>query len=296
MTDLLLGSTLGTGSGYSTSGHAIGDAVNTPSRDPSRLVYHACMRVEIVPCLRDNYAYLVSTDDSAECAVIDPSEAQPIERALDRHGLTLTAILNTHHHHDHVGGNSELKLNRRGLDVFGHTSDRGRIPEQSQFLEHGQTFEVVGLKFSVMHIPGHTTGAIAYVTEGAVFTGDTLFAAGCGRLFEGTPRDMFESLNQKLAQLPDQTLVYCGHEYTVNNLRFAASLEPTNHAIVRKLEDVLARTGRGEPSVPSTLGDERATNPFMRTKSPELRASLGLSDAADAVSVLAATRAAKDNF
>lgn len=254
------------------------------------------MRVEIVPCLRDNYAYLVSSDDSVECAVIDPSEAQPIERALQQHGLTLAAILNTHHHHDHVGGNSELRLNRRGLSVFGHTSDRGRIPEQSQFLEHGQSFEVVGLKFSVMHIPGHTTGAIAYVAEGVVFTGDTLFAAGCGRLFEGTPRDMFESLNQKLAQLPDQTLVYCGHEYTVNNLSFAASLEPSNQAIAQKLENVLARTGRGEPSVPSTLGEERATNPFMRTESSELRASLGLSDAADAVSVLAATRAAKDKF
>lgn len=254
------------------------------------------MRVEIVPCLRDNYAYLVSTDDGTECAVIDPSEALPVERALERHGLTLAAILNTHHHHDHVGGNSELRLSRRGLDVFGHSSDRGRIPEQTRFLEHGESFQVVGLEFSVMHIPGHTTGAIAYITEGAVFTGDTLFAAGCGRLFEGTPRDMFESLNQKLAQLPDATLVYCGHEYTVNNLRFAASLEPTNQAILQKLERVMTRTGRGEPSIPSSLAEERATNPFMRTASPELRASLGLAGDADSVSVLAAARAAKDKF
>ncbi|HEY6723549.1 MAG TPA: hydroxyacylglutathione hydrolase [Polyangiaceae bacterium] len=254
------------------------------------------MRVEIVPCLRDNFAYLVSTDNRPECVVIDPSEAAPVERALERCGLTLTAILNTHHHHDHVGGNSQLKLSRRGLDVFGHTSDRGRIPEQTRFLEHGERFEVVGLEFSVLHIPGHTTGAIAYIVEGAVFTGDTLFAAGCGRLFEGTPRDMFESLNQKLARLPDETKIYCGHEYTVNNLRFAAALEPTNQAVARKLERVLERTGRGEPSVPSTLADERATNPFMRTDSAELRASLRLSETADAVSVLAATRAAKDKF
>lgn len=254
------------------------------------------MRVEIVPCLRDNFAYLVSTGDGTECVVIDPSEAAPVERALEQHGLTLAAVLNTHHHHDHVGGNSELKLSRRGLDVFGYTSDRGRIPEQTRFLEHGESFEVVGLEFSVMHIPGHTTGAIAYIAQGAAFTGDTLFAAGCGRLFEGTPRDMFESLNQKLARLPDETRVYCGHEYTVNNLRFAASLEPANQAIARKLEQVLERTCRGEPSVPSTLADERATNPFLRTESPDLRASLGLSAAADSVSVLAATRAAKDKF
>lgn len=254
------------------------------------------MRVEIVPCLRDNYAYLVSTDDGTSCAVIDPSEALPVERALERHGLTLAAILNTHHHHDHVGGNSELRLSRRGLPVFGHTSDRGRIPEQTHFLEHGEAFEVVGLKFSVMHIPGHTTGAIAYITEGAVFTGDTLFAAGCGRLFEGTPRDMFESLNHKLATLPDQTEVYCGHEYTVNNLRFAASLEPTNVEILRKLERVRAQTERGEPSVPSTLKDERATNPFLRTENAELRRSLGLEALADPVSVLASARAAKDKF
>ena len=254
------------------------------------------MRVEIVPCLRDNYAYLVSTDDGNTCAVIDPSEAEPVERALKNCGLELGAILNTHHHHDHVGGNSELRLNRRGLPVFGHSSDRGRIPEQTRFLEHGESFEVVGLEFSVMHIPGHTTGAIAYITDGMVFTGDTLFAAGCGRLFEGTPRDMYESLNQKLAQLPAETRVYCGHEYTVNNLRFAASLEPTSQAIAQKLERVLALTGRGQPSVPSTLGDERATNPFMRTESPELRTSLGLSGEQDSVSVLAATRAAKDKF
>ena len=254
------------------------------------------MRVEIVPCLRDNYAYLVSTDDGTTCAVIDPSEALPVERALERLGLTLGAILNTHHHHDHVGGNSELRLSRRGLAVFGHASDRGRIPEQTHFLEHGEQFEVVGLTFSVMHIPGHTTGAIAYITEGAVFTGDTLFAAGCGRLFEGTPRDMYESLNLKLGALPGETAVYCGHEYTVNNLRFAASLEPTNQAIVRKLERVRAQTERGEPSVPSTLDDERATNPFLRTDNAELRASLGLGAVADPVSVLGAARAAKDKF
>jgi len=180
--------------------------------------------------------------------------------------------------------------------VFGHTSDRGRIPEQTRFLEHGESFEVVGLTFSVMHIPGHTTGAIAYVTDGAVFTGDTLFAAGCGRLFEGTPRNMFESLNQKLATLPDETRVYCGHEYTLNNLRFAASLEPSNEAIGQKLAHVRALTERGEPSVPSTLAEERRTNPFMRTESRELRSSLGLPDTADSVSVLAATRAAKDKF
>lgn len=254
------------------------------------------MRVEIVPCLRDNYAYLVSVPGESRCVVVDPSEAQPVERALEKHGLELVAILNTHHHYDHVGGNSALCAAREKVAVYGHESDRGRIPEQTHFLQHGASFSVAGLNFSVVHIPGHTTGAIAYVTEGLAFTGDTLFAAGCGRLFEGTPADMFESLNRKLAKLPDTTRIFCGHEYTVNNLKFAATLEPTNQAIAQKLSWAEAARSRGEVTVPSTLADERATNPFMRTDSAELRRHLGLGEADDAVSVLAKTRAAKDEF
>lgn len=254
------------------------------------------MRVEIVPCLRDNYAYLVSVEGESRCVVVDPSEAEPVEKALVQHGLELVGILNTHHHHDHVGGNSALCAARKGIEVYGHASDRGRIPEQTRFLEHGESFSVAGLTFSVLHIPGHTTGAIAYVGNGAAFTGDTLFAGGCGRLFEGTPADMYESLNEKLAKLPDETRIFCGHEYTVNNLRFAATLEPTNQAISEKLAWARATAKSGEATIPSTLADERATNPFLRTDSAELRRHLALGEAEDAISVLAKTRAAKDAF
>lgn len=254
------------------------------------------MRIEIVPCLRDNYAYLVGPDGGSRCLVVDPSEAEPVLRALDAEGLELVAILNTHHHHDHVGGNSTLKRRFPGLRVYGHASDRGRIPEQNHFLEHGQRFDVLGLSFEVLHIPGHTTGAIAYVCQDVVFTGDTLFAAGCGRLFEGTPADMYASLNQKLAGLPDHIRVYCGHEYTASNLRFAASLEPSNHEIAAKARRVAELRRQDLPTVPSTLAEERATNPFMRTDSPELRQQLGLSPSADAVEVLAAARSAKDVY
>ncbi len=254
------------------------------------------MRIEIVPCLRDNYAYLLTAADSSACVVVDPSEAGPVLRALAKHGLHLVAILNTHHHHDHVGGNRALKAREPGIEVFGHASDRGRIPEQTRFLEDGDEFEVAGLSFRVMHIPGHTRGAIAYIVEDVVFTGDTLFAAGCGRLFEGTPSDMYTSLNEQLAELPDDTRVFCGHEYTESNLRFAASLEPTNQAILEKAKRVAALRREGKTTMPTSMAEERETNPFMRTASRELVRSLGLDASADPVSVLAAARAAKDRF
>lgn len=254
------------------------------------------MRIELVPCLKDNYAYLVGMNASDECVVVDPSDAGPVLRALSEHALRPVAILNTHHHFDHVGGNSALVAKYSGLDVFGHESDRGRIPNQTRFVRDGEHFRVAGLEFEVMHIPGHTLGAIAYVTAGAVFTGDTLFAAGCGRLFEGTPADMYASLNQKLARLPDETEVYCGHEYTADNLRFAAKLEPSNQAIASKAARVAALRGRGEPTIPTTIAEERATNPFMRTDSAELMRQLGLKAGTDPVSVLARARRAKDDF
>jgi hydroxyacylglutathione hydrolase len=221
------------------------------------------MEVALIPCLRDNYAYLLWQDGSRDALVIDPSEAEPVERVLSARGLTLSAILNTHHHHDHVGGNAALVERRgKGLPVFGHHSDRGRIPEQNQFLADEQRFTQAGLSFRVLHVPGHTLGAVTYVSEGAAFTGDTLFAAGCGRLFEGTARDMYHSLNERLASLPVDTKIYCGHEYTEQNLRFAATLEPENVAIRDKRARVAELRGRGDPSSPSTLGAERATTPF----------------------------------
>jgi len=239
------------------------------------------MQVTIVPCLKDNYAYLVRPEGAGVCAVVDACESAPIERALDELGLRLGAILATHHHYDHVGGNEALAHKFPGIEVFGSTYDRGRIPSQTRFLEDGETIETVGLGFRCLAIPGHTLGAVAYVGHGAVFTGDTLFAAGCGRLFEGTPAMMFESLTKKLGSLPDDTRVYFGHEYTANNLRFAAVVEPDNPHVKEKAEHVAAERARGGYTSPSTLAEERLTNPFMRSDSAEKLGEL---------------RALKDNF
>jgi hydroxyacylglutathione hydrolase len=256
------------------------------------------MQVTIVGCLRDNYAYLLLAPGSARAVVVDPGESEPVERALRELGVTLGAILATHHHADHVGGNLALAQRFAGLKVFGHASDRGRIPAQSEFVEHGGLVEVEGLSFRALHIPGHTLGALAYAAEGAVFTGDTLFAAGCGRLFEGSPAQMYESLNVTLAALPDRTLVYCGHEYTAQNLRFAAHLEPSNWAVSAKAARVAEQRARGEPTVPSTLAEEKATNPFLRCDSPEIIAKVSAALTADRspAAILGAVRAAKDRF
>jgi hydroxyacylglutathione hydrolase len=249
------------------------------------------MRVLPVTCLSDNYAYLVTTAGSNEAVVVDPSEAPPILEALTNEGLKLVAILNTHHHWDHVGGNEEL-LSRLGeLPVYAYATDVGRVPKQTERVEDGVPFEIAGLTFHPLHVPGHTLGAVAYHTGDAVFTGDTLFVAGCGRLFEGTPQQMFTSLTGKLGKLPPETRVFCGHEYAYNNLRFALQVEPDNEAIRTKLE--LATERRGEPMVPSTIAEELATNPFLRCEEPAVRERFPAPTPAE---VLGAVRKAKDSF
>jgi hydroxyacylglutathione hydrolase len=252
------------------------------------------MRVLPVPCLSDNYAYLVTAGEhSRDAVVIDPSEAPPVIAAIEREGLRLVAILNTHHHHDHVGGNEELRAKYGDLPVYAHASDKGRIPAQTELVEEGRAFTLLGLWFHPLHVPGHTLGAVAYHVDGAVFTGDTLFVAGCGRLFEGTPAQMNTSLNEKLGRLPRETRVYCGHEYTVSNLRFALHAEPENEAAIAKMEAAKRARERGEPTVPSTIAEELACNPFMRVGVQSLRERFPGETAAD---VLGAVRKAKDSF
>jgi hydroxyacylglutathione hydrolase len=221
-----------------------------------------------------------------------------VRHALDRAGLKLEAILSTHHHADHVGGNLELQKLFPGARVYGYRTDGGRLPGLTDAVDDEQTFAVGGFGFRALHIPGHTLGALAYVTDDAVFTGDTLFVAGCGRLFEGTAAQMYESLNEKLGALPDATRVYCGHEYTAKNLEFAAYLEPGNAAIRDKVARVAELRSRGEPTVPSTLAEERATNPFLRVGSPEIVTKVAAELRADRspAAVLGAVRRAKDKY
>jgi hydroxyacylglutathione hydrolase len=257
------------------------------------------MRIEPIACLSDNYAYLVVCEQTGETAIVDASEAEPVSRALSLGKARPKAIWSTHHHWDHVGGNEEL-ARRYDAEVFGYVSDKGRLPAQTRFLESGERFSLGRLEVEVHHIPGHTLGAVAYWVKdangaAAVFTGDTLFIAGCGRLFEGTPAQMHASLSW-LAALDPATQVYCGHEYTESNLRFARSLEPSNKDVVIAQERAKASRAEGRPTVPSSIDQERRTNPFLRTASAEIRKAVGVSADADDVTTFAAIRAAKDNF
>src|SRR5579883_3231151 len=254
------------------------------------------MRVVPIPCLKDNYAYLVVCSSTNEAAIVDPSEAAPVEQAVRAAKVELRAIWSTHHHWDHVGGNEELAKAFAPLEVLGHASDKGRIPGQTRFLESGESFWLGRLQVRTIHIPGHTLGAIAYVVTATgeapvVFTGDTMFLAGCGRLFEGTPAQMHASLG-KLAELPPTTRVYCGHEYTVANLRFAQHLEPKSADVAQALAHAQAQRERESPTVPGTLADELRVSPFLRVRSPEIRATLGIAKDADDVTAFAAIRKA----
>jgi hydroxyacylglutathione hydrolase len=250
-----------------------------------------------IPCLSDNYAYLLECTLTHERAIIDPSEAPPVAHAVgDR---TITAIWNTHHHPDHVGGNVELAQKFSPKEIVAFASDKGRIPGQTKSVNEGDTFKLGELDVEILHIPGHTTGAIAYVVrsgqETAVFTGDTLFLSGCGRLFEGTPHMMHASL-QKLAKLPADTKIYCGHEYTASNLKFAQHVEPNNADVKARAEKVSAARAKNQPTVPGTMADELATNPFLRVNSAEIRKTLKIDPAASESDALGMIRAAKDSF
>lgn len=245
------------------------------------------LRVVPVPCLRDNYAYLLIAG-TGEAVVIDPSEAKPVQEALTREGARPLALLCTHHHYDHVGGVPELLAAHPGLPVYGHRYDQehGRIPGQTVALDDGQRFDLfaddAAVAVQALHVPGHTLGAVAFYLpapdgEGdgdapLLFTGDTLFLAGCGRLFEGDAAMMHASF-QRLGALPPQTLVYCGHEYTESNLRFAAAVEPESPAIQARKARAFALRAAGAPTIPGTLAEERDTNPFLRTAAPAVRAA-----------------------
>lgn len=248
-----------------------------------------------IPVLTDNYIYLLHDPVSLETAVVDPAIAQPVLDELAKRGWRLNTIFNTHHHHDHVGGNLELKA-KTGCQIIGPAADKHRIPGIDRCVCDQDVVTLGNYKAQVLETHGHTSGHIVYyfANENVLFCGDTLFVMGCGRLFDGTIEDFWQSL-QKLQTLPPATQVYCTHEYTQSNGRFALTLEPENPALQEKMAQVNQLRANGQPTVPSTIAEELATNPFLRTDSEELQASLGLVGKGS-LEIFTKIRALKDRF
>jgi len=248
-----------------------------------------------IPCRTDNYAYLIHDATTGATAVVDVPDAVPILAELTARGWRLDDILITHHHDDHIAGVGAVRA-ATGARVCGALADAHRLPPLDLALTEGDTVAIGAEVARVIDVPGHTIGHIAYhfPASGLVFTGDSLMAAGCGRLFEGTPEMMWASLS-KLAALPADTQVYSGHEYTASNIRFALSLEPDNSALMLQSAEVEARRKAGRPTVPSSLSEELATNPFLRAGLPQIKAALGMTDASDAAT-FAEIRRRKDRF
>lgn len=228
------------------------------------------MQVYRLPALLDNYIYVLHDPSSNTAAVVDPAEAKPVLDCLRKLQAKLIAIFNTHHHQDHIGGNGELLQTFPGVLVYGGAEDRGRIPEQHVFLQEGDRITFAGRGAEILFVPGHTRGHIAYYFSpitpqemGELFCGDTLFAGGCGRLFEGTPAQMLESLS-KLRDLPANTRVWCGHEYTLKNLQFALTVDGQNLELQARFAEVKAARSRSEPTIPSSIDLEKQTNPFLQ--------------------------------
>ncbi len=265
------------------------------------------MEILRVEAFQDNYIFVLHDAARRQAAVVDPGDAGPVLQTLERLGATLTAILNTHHHSDHVGGNRQLLERFPSALVYGSAADRGRIPGQTGFLNdgdrvtvfNGQTPSADQPQAEVLFVPGHTRAHIAYYFPpttpgewGNLFCGDTLFAGGCGRLFEGTPEQMVESLG-RLRQLPDTTWVWCAHEYTLNNLRFAVTVDGGNVLLRERLGAVQAARAQHQPTIPAQLGLEKQTNPFLRWDNAALQQAMGSSSA---VQTFARLRGKKDLF
>ncbi len=257
------------------------------------------MQVNLLPVLSDNYIFLLHDPSQNIAAVVDPAESQPVLKRLEELGAKLVAIFNTHHHMDHVGGNKQLLERFPDACVYGGAEDRGRIPGQQVFLREGDRVEFAGRIASVFFVPGHTSGHIAYYfpptasdEPGELFCGDTLFAGGCGRLFEGTPMQMLDSLG-KLRRLPENTRVWCAHEYTLKNLEFALTVDSENPDLQTRYAEVQEARSRREVTIPSQIGIEKRTNPFLRWEEPALQAAVKSSEP---VQTFARLRGMKDRF
>ena len=252
------------------------------------------MIIEIVPCLSDNYSYVIYEEKANTVSIVDPAEFEACDKVINKY-KKLDFILNTHHHADHVGANLELKK-KYNSKILGSSRDKNRIPGIDISLEGNQKHKIGNLEFEVIFIPGHTKGHIAFFfkKEKIAFTGDTLFSLGCGRVFEGTHEEMFYSLN-KLKNLPPDTKIYCGHEYTNSNLNFCLEHDPKNTHLKDKKIDIEKKLNSNQPTIPSTIADEIKTNIFLRCDNTEIKQGLGLKDSSD-VEVFSKLRDLKDSF
>ena len=253
------------------------------------------MEIIPLPALSDNYIYLLHDPKSDWCGVVDPAVADvPLSAAAQR-GWKISTILNTHHHGDHVGGNMEI-VQATGADVVGPGKDRARIPGLTHPVSEGDKLQFGTYPFEVLETDGHTIGHIVYFqpVEKALFSGDTLFILGCGRLFEGSPAQMWESL-KKIRSLPPETLFYCGHEYSASNAAFARSVDPDNQALAKKADEIAAARARSRPTIPGRLSEETATNPFLRADDPAFAEKLGLAGQPPE-KIFTALRQQKDSF
>ncbi|XP_015925894.1 hydroxyacylglutathione hydrolase, mitochondrial [Parasteatoda tepidariorum] len=254
------------------------------------------MKVSILGALDDNYMYLIIDESTGKAAIVDPVEPNKVLKAADDAKVDLTTVLTTHHHWDHAGGNAELVKQKKGLQVLGGDANIDGLTDK---VSHGDEFKIGNLNVKCLLTPCHTRGHVCYFVEDpsggdpAVFTGDTLFYAGCGKFFEGTADQMYEALVVILGALPDQTMVYCGHEYTANNLLYAHHVEPENEVIEKRLEWAKTKKAAGEPTVPSTIGDEKLLNPFMRVLRNEVKRHAKLEDP---VAVMDFLRNEKNHF
>ena len=253
------------------------------------------MKIEIIPCLNDNYSYLIHDEISNTVAIVDPSEFIPCNTIISKNYKKLDFILNTHHHYDHVGGNEELKK-KYNSKVLGFENDKNRIPQIDTVLKDNQEFKIGTLNFTTIFIPGHTRGHVAFYfkKERVVFSGDTLFSLGCGRVFEGTYKQMFQSLN-KLKNLPGETKVYCGHEYTFKNLEFCLKFNPNNDFLKKKKDDIKLSLKNKKPTIPSTIIDEIKANIFFRVNDPDVKKAINLENSPD-IEIFTKLRDLKDNF
>ena len=252
------------------------------------------MIIEIIPCLSDNYSYIIYEKKSNTISIVDPAEFEACDKVINKY-KKLDFILNTHHHADHVGANLELKKKYRSK-ILGSNSDKDRIPGIDILLKENQKQNIGNLEFEVMFVPGHTKGHIAFFfsKERVAFTGDTLFSLGCGRIFEGTHKEMFNSLN-KIKSLPPDTKIYCGHEYTKSNLNFCLAYDPNNSFLKEREIDILKKFKSNHPTIPSTLDQEIKTNIFLRCNDPEIKNTLGLNGSSE-VEVFSKLRDLKDTF